>query len=399
MEQPTKTHRSIDFQQHRLLIEKYTLLTENDSELRAKRDAWYAFYRPSSPGEFEYLNTAVMSSIGVERVQATLTEIVNHEIRTAIFAHDCEQEDTVARYRAMLETQPGAAVVGLKRSALGVRFLLSRWQRLLRLILDEGTLYGADRNEYINYQGSKVTTPEDLFHSEGAYLTYLFCLMCQPAPKDEQFIAMGNERWMPAGLMDREPKEWLGQASLCKQLMIGLAEREILSLTQRERVLTQHHETPARNSAEIRKQVLASPLGMQLVRLGETHQRRFDRAFQAYLKGRAQSAKSGVLPGAPHPDLHGEAVDPSGSEPTSSVAAAETLRQQRKQAADELAPGPENGIGPAIPRSDAERAAVRATSEWMAEERAARQAADAAFTALAWPLVTTGEACAAYLCG
>ena len=85
MEQPTKTHRSIGFQQHRLLIEKYTLLTENDSDLRAKRDAWYAFYRPSSPGEIEYLNRAVMSSIEGERVQATLTEIVNHEIRIGDF--------------------------------------------------------------------------------------------------------------------------------------------------------------------------------------------------------------------------------------------------------------------------------------------------------------------------
>ena len=390
MEQPTKTHRSIDFQQHRLLIEKYTLLTENDSELRAKRDAWYAFYCPSSPGEFEYLNTAVMSSIGVGRVQATLTEIINQEIRTAIFAHDWEQEDEVARYRAMVETQPGAAVVGLKRSALGVRFLLSRWQRLLRLINDEGTLYGADRNEFINYQGSKVTTPEDLFHSEGAYLIYLYCLMCQPAPKDEQFVALGNEKWMPPGLMDRPPAEWLGEASLCKKLLVGLAEREITRLTEREAILTQHHETPARNSAEIRKQVLASPLGVQLVRLGETHQRRFDRAFQAFLKGRAQMRKSGVLPGAPDPDLHGEAVDLSVSEPTFSVAAAETLRQQRKQAADEVAPGPENGIGPAIPRSEAERAAVRATSEEMAEEREARKAADAAFTALAWPADNDG---------
>ena len=61
MDQPTKTHRSIDFQQHRLFLEKYTLLTEDDSELRAKRDAWYAFYRPSTPGEFADLNTAVMA--------------------------------------------------------------------------------------------------------------------------------------------------------------------------------------------------------------------------------------------------------------------------------------------------------------------------------------------------
>jgi hypothetical protein len=32
-------------------------------------------------------------------------------------------------------------------------------------------------------------------------------------------------------------------------------------------------------------------------------------------------------------------------------------------------------------------------------EPAAHQAADAAFTALAWPPAMTGEACAAFLCG
>jgi len=389
----------MDSRQHRLLIEKYALMTESAPELREKLDGWYAFYQPSSPGECEQMNTAVMSLIERDRVHATLTEIVNQEIRTAIFAYDCELEDQVARYRAMLETQPGAAVVGLKRSALGVRFLLSRWQRLLGLINDEGTLYGADRNEFINYQGSKVTTPEDLFHSEGAYLTYLFCLMCQPAPKDEQFVAMGNERWMPAGLMDREPAQWLGEASLCKKLLVELGEREIAFLTLRERLLRQHHETPARDSAEIRKQVLASPLGAQLVRLGDTHQRQFDRAYQAFLKGRAQSARSGVLPGAPVPDLHGEPVDTDAfaPEPAFCAESAETLRQQRQQVADALAPSPENGIGPAIPGSDVQRAAVRATGLDSAEKLKARAETDAAFTALACPPAMTGEACAASL--
>ena len=117
----------------------------------------------------------------------------------------------------MLETQPGAAVVGLKRSALGVRFLLGRWERLLRLMNDEGTLYGADRNEFINYQGAQVTAPEDLFHSEGAYLTWVYCLMCQPAPKDEHFVAMGNPRWMPTGLMDRKgPSTGWVRPPLCR---------------------------------------------------------------------------------------------------------------------------------------------------------------------------------------
>ena len=101
----------------------------------------------------------------------------------------------------MLETQPGAAVVGLKRSALGVRFLIGRWERLLGLIQEEGTLYGNDRNEAINYQGAKASNPEDLFQSEGAYLTYLYCLMCQPEPKDEHVRGHG-QREMDAGGAD-----------------------------------------------------------------------------------------------------------------------------------------------------------------------------------------------------
>ena len=131
-------------------------------------------------------------------------------------------------------TEPGLAVVGLKRSALGVRFLIGRWERLLRLIKEEGTLYGNDRNEAIHYQGARCTTPEDLFQSEGAYLTWLYCLMCQPHPKNEQFVALGNERWMPAGLMDRGPEQWLGTAPQCRKLLLELAERELAYLRPRE---------------------------------------------------------------------------------------------------------------------------------------------------------------------
>jgi len=140
-------------------------------------------------------------------------------------------------------------------------------------------------------------------------------------------------------------------------------------------------------------------LWLELVRLGDTHQRQYLRAYQAFTKGRAQSLRSGVLPGAPDPDLHGAAVDSSGPGPVFRAEPAETLRQQRKQAADAVAPGSENGIGPPIADSDVPRAAVWATSPALAEEREARKAADAAFTALAWPPVTTGEACAAYLAG
>ena len=168
----------ITLNQQRLPIEQYAILTENAPELGGKLDWWYDYYRPATPGECALLDMAVMASVQHQRVLGCLTETVNQQVRTAVFHFDCDQEDEVQRYRDMLETRPGVAVVGLKRSALGTRFLIGRWERLLGLLQTEGTLYGNDRNEAIHYQGARATKPENLFESEGAYMTWLYCLMC-----------------------------------------------------------------------------------------------------------------------------------------------------------------------------------------------------------------------------
>ena len=322
---------------------------------------------------------AVMASVQLRRVHACLTETVNQEIRTAAFHYNCDQEDEVDRYRAMLDTRPGLAVVGLKRSALGVRFLIGRWERLLGLIQEEGTLYGNDRNEAINYQGARAGNPEDLFHSEGAYLTWLYCLMCQPEPKDEQFVAMGNKRWMPASLMDRGPEQWLGNSALCRKLLEELAEGELAYLRPREELLRRNYEEPARDGAEVRRQVLQGPDGARLLREAEGHDRQYHRAYNGFLKGRAYSAKTGRLPGQPEEGLHGDAGDTTA--PVATVSAPESVsveqgEAQRKQAAAVLAPGGENGIGMPTPRGDNARAAVRATGPLSSEELEARRAAE-----------------------
>ena len=350
--------------QKRLPIEKYALLTESAPELGRTLDEWHDFYQPGSPGESTQLDMAVMASVQQQRVLACMTETVNQEVRSAIFRFDCDQEDEVQRYRDLLETQPGVAVVGLKRSALGVRFLIGRWERLLRLIQQEGTLYGKDVEESIHYQGARATQPENLFDSEGAYLTWIYCLMCQPKPRDEDFVAIGNERFMPRGLNDRQGEHWLGDVELCRKLLKKVAEDELAHLRRREVLLRTCYEIPARDGAEVRKQVLQGPIAVRLQRDLETHERHFHRAYQAFLKGRAQSEKTGRLPGAPIPDLHNESVAaPAASvmpDPGPDSRPAEQDAAQRKQDAAALAPGGENSIGAPIPQGDGFREAVMA---------------------------------------
>ena len=339
----------------RLPIEKYAVLTESAPETGAMLDNWYDYYQPSTPGECALLDLAVMASVTLRRTLGCLTETVNEQVRTAIFRYDCSQEDEVQRYRDLLPSQPGVAIVGLKRSALGVRFLIGRWERLLRLLHEEGTLYGNDRDEAIHYQGARATTREDLFQSEGAYLTYLYCMMCQPEPRDEHLVDIGNERFMPTALMDRDIAHWSGPIEVSRMLLIELAERELAHLRPREELLRVTFEIPGRDGAEARQQVIAGPLGAQLVRQAELHERQLLRSYNAFVKGRNQSEKSGRLPGAPNPDVHGgaepDATAAAAAEPEAGLitVSAEEARAERKRASGGAAGRP-GGVPTASPR-------------------------------------------------
>jgi hypothetical protein len=383
MDQPPRTHKAVTWQRRQFLIEKYALLTENASDLREKLDWWLDFYRPASPGECEQVDIIVMASVHIDRLQQHLTEVVNQQIRTAVFDHDNAQLAHVERYRAMLATDPGAALVGLKKSVLGLRFLIQRWQRLLDLLYEEGTWYGQDIQEAVTYQGAKGSKAEDLYASEGAYLTNIYCLMTQADPNNKDLREMGSEHVMPTAIRDRKPEHWLPLREHCRQLLIELAESELASLWSREAVLRLSFDEPARDSAEVRRQVLASPEGARIVRQLQIHQQQFQRAYDAFLKGRKHSEKSGQVPGAPIPGIHFQADDVPVVEPdarpvkqaqaegrespiTRSVmptvgVPVNEARRQRKQMADAVAPGGDNGIGAPVVRGDVFRAAAVST--------------------------------------
>ena len=213
----------------------------------------------------------------------------------------------------------------------------------------DGTWYGGDRNEAINCQGARATPPESLSESEAGYLTWLYCLMAQPAPKDKDFVAAGKESWTPPALYDREPRDWLGEPPVCRKILADMVQRELASLRQRESVLRTNYEEPARDGAEIRRQVLATPEGSLLLRHERAHGLTFDRAYAAFLKGRLQSLKTGRPPGAPHPiaDDAGQASadDEPGPRRGSDATRVAEEKVRRKQAAAAVAPGADNGIG------------------------------------------------------
>jgi hypothetical protein len=348
-------------------IETFTLLTEATADLETRYHEYFAFYKPASPGERELMEMAVSSSIERRRIQATVTELANDQIRTALFRHDTSEEDRVQHYRDMLPTRPDRAILELRRLAPGCRFLIERLERIITLLSEEGTLYGNDRNEAIRLCGARAEADREcLFESTGAYLVWLYALAAQPAPKDEDFIDLGNARYMPEELRDRQTEHWLGPPEVCRELLVALFERMLADVRERERVLRTAYAEPSRAGAEVREQVLRGPDGMQLAALDRMHRQNFLQAYQAFLKGRKESRDTGAAPGAPVAEVADSTTETlvpatmTDAEAAAGRKAAKEETDKRKQAADTLAAGGTNGTGARIFNADEFRAEVRA---------------------------------------
>ncbi len=168
---------------------------------------------------------------------------------------------------------------------------------------------GNDRDEAINYLGARAGVPENLFASDGAFLTWVYCVMTQPDPKDKDFAVLGRLEVMPKAIQDRKPEHWLPLRDHCLKLLQAMAERELAALRPREEYLRLTFEEPERDGAETTKQVLAGKLGAQLLQQYRTYDIQYHRAYNAFLKGRKETTKTGLLPGQPVPDIHGAAND------------------------------------------------------------------------------------------
>ena len=84
---------------------------------------------------------------------------------------------------------------------------------------------------------------------------------------------------------------------------------------------------------------------MLLLRHERAHGLTFQRAYDALLKGRLHSLKTGRPPGAPERVDGGEEDHPDKGVVVSDAEAVEERRVRRKRAAGAVAPGAGNGIG------------------------------------------------------
>jgi hypothetical protein len=269
-----------------------------------------------------------MASICHDDVNRTISAHVNDQIRRAFVEFDIAQDEYVRRHVGMLASSPGAAVAGLERTALGCEYLIERHERLLKCLSTDSTLFGSDRDEFIELSGA-ASERTKLFASEFAYLTWFYTLNCQAEPKDEDYIALSirDPGVMPTSLRDRGRDGFFAPDDLQRQLIVTCIEERLAELRERHTLLKETYTDPSRDESEIRRQVVEGAEGTRLLRIADLHERQYRRAMSAFHEGRRYAVKTGVLPGfLPEDfDLNGATVE------TAAVLTAETVAARRAE--------------------------------------------------------------------
>jgi hypothetical protein len=229
------------------------------------------------------------------RIRAALRADV---VRTADRCWEEAQEDAVEGYRRLLDGDPRAAVVGLKRLAAGCCWLIVRWEYLQGKLAADGTLYGGDRIEAIQLQGLSAFV-DDLYICEEAYLTWLHALAAQPDPKQPDINLVLDRQVMPKSIQDRGGDVWRPDPASSRAALAMIVMRELAFLRAREELLRVKYEEPAR--AEAREQALArlacDKKEAALLRAQRGHEQSFQKACRTFLKVRAAQKAEGMRPG------------------------------------------------------------------------------------------------------
>jgi hypothetical protein len=224
-----------------------------------------------------------------QRCRRLLAVQRTEKARTAVIRYREACEDEVRYYVRMFNQDPNAAVAGLKRSAAGVRHLISRWEHLSRCLGEEGTLYGAEKYEAIQMQGYAAGI-DQLFLSEQAWKTWVDCLASQPVIKQFDIDMLCAPDVVPKSIQDRDQPLWQPDPEASRARLRALVNRELPALRALEAELRTQYEEPALAAAEDMALARSTRDETALLRALRSHESAFRQAAAALEKLRRPPA-------------------------------------------------------------------------------------------------------------
>jgi hypothetical protein len=220
----------------------------------------------------------------------------SEKARTAEIAYRQNREDEVRYYVQRFNQDPDACLAGLKRSAAGVRHLISRWEELNASLCDEGTWYGAHRCEAILMQGHAAGF-DQLFLSEVAWRTWVDCLAAQPLIRQRDVDMLCAPDIVPQSIQDRGEPLWQPDAAASRARLDAIVDRELPRLRALEAALRAQYEEPALAAAKDMALAKLTRDETALLRALRSHEAAFLKATQALEKLRRPTNRA-----APQPD-------------------------------------------------------------------------------------------------
>jgi hypothetical protein len=271
---------------HGLPIEKLALGDERPEDLRARLDDACIAVAPTTPTDVALVEQAAVAQIEIQRLHQIRATLRAEAIRTAELHWEWECENEVMDHIQMFNRDPGAAVVGLRRSSHGLRHLISRWQQLKKSLSEEGTLYGAEKYEAIQMQGLYAGI-DQLFLSEEAWKTWMDCLASQPVIKQFDIDTLCAPDIVPKSIQDRDQPLWQPDPEASRSRLRALIDRELADLVALEACFRAEYEEPQRAAARDRALSRFEKDHRHLLQTLRDHERSLGAAHRALAKHRS----------------------------------------------------------------------------------------------------------------
>src|SRR3954469_158332 len=186
---------------HGLRVETLALPGEDAEELRQLTDEWLDYYQPASPGMRAMLDRAVYSTVQLRRCQRFHAAAVAEQVRNAEEAWDRQQEKECERLKKLLRTEPADAILDLKRSARGCRWIVSQWTHLLSVLEHDGSWPPSQRDLASRLVGERPEV-ETLKENALAFEIRYYNLFARGTPNREAVAWFRDPKRMP---------DWLGR--------------------------------------------------------------------------------------------------------------------------------------------------------------------------------------------
>jgi hypothetical protein len=250
---------------------------------RRRLEEWCQAGTTLSPAAHGLIAQALFALDEAERCKRLLAVQRTEKARTAEIAYRQNREDEVRYYVQRFNQDPDACLAGLKRSAAGVRHLISRWEELNTALGDEGTWYGAHRCEAILMQGHAAGF-DQLFLSEVAWRTWVDCLAAQPLIRQSDVDMLCATDIVPQSIQDRGGPLWQPDAAASRARLHAIVDRELPRLRALEAALRTQYEEPALAAAQDMALAKLTRDETALLRALRSHEGAFLKATQALEK-------------------------------------------------------------------------------------------------------------------